>query len=110
MAVVNTLDEPYLNQLSLMLGIYLALILIPSKLKILCLAEHYRKNVKAQLLLPLEINKLFFCDILINLVNVMSLFEIGSFMWFSIWRKEHGAMQWKKDSYQMALMRVSGYI
>lgn len=66
MAVVNTLDEPYLNQLSLMLGIYLALILIPSKLKILYLAEHYRKNVKAQLLLPLEINKLFFCDILIN--------------------------------------------
>jgi hypothetical protein len=53
MAVENTLDEPFLNQLSLMLG---------------------------------------------------------SFMWFSIWRKEHGAMQWKKDSYQMGLMHGSGYI
>lgn len=65
MAVVNTLDEPYLNQLSLMLGIFILLsIFISYKLKILfrelslelhhflalcdfALAEHKRKNVKA---------------------------------------------------------------
>ena len=85
MVVVNTLGEPYLNQLSLMLGIY------PSNLKFFCLRcficlqklipgffflmfnLNIKKDVKAQFMLPLQVVLRYSTHI--PVIELMFLFE-----------------------------------